>query len=109
MSYNADRMRELISDTAAVDQHVMDVVLEMADALDHYTEAVNRMATAAERRFQDDARLIGELRDDLHAVVYRVERLGDAFALRSELDDLRAEVIERTATPFDPREDDHAA
>lgn len=106
MTYNADRMRDLIRDTASqADKSVIDAVLGMADALDHYTDAVNRLAHTFDRT-------VSELRDDLHAVVTRVESIADAYARRSELDDLRAELRELTATPFDsfdPRSDHDAA
>ena len=95
MSYNADRMRRLIHETATGgDDDLLASFAGLADSLESYHETVNRLVDAVDQSFARQERLTAELRDDLHAVVNRVENLAQAAALRSDLDDLRLEVLD---------------
>lgn len=104
MSYNADRIRRLIHETATGgDDDLIASFTRLADSIESYTATVIRFVEAVDQSFVLQEQLTAELRDDLHAVVNRVENLAQAAALRSDLDDLRLEVLDRTATPEDDR------
>jgi hypothetical protein len=68
--------------------------------LDSYNDTVARFVSSTAESFAVHDGLVSELRDDLHGVANRVESLTQAAATRADLDDLRLEVLEATATPF---------
>lgn len=69
--------------------------------LDSYNDTVARFVSSTAATFDLHDGMVAELRDDLYAVANRLESATQAMATRSDLDDLRLEVREATATPFD--------
>ena len=108
---------------------------DVRDDLAKFAESVNRQGDAVSRLlmahngelakiWDEIAALRDAFLDDVRALSNRIEavskqldREGDniaaSFALRSDVGDLRAEMLDRiaeaTATPFDPPEDNRAA
>lgn len=75
----------------------------------------DRAFTAIERLMETQGRAlaaifdqVAEHGDELLALHGRVDAIRDYMATRADLDDLRLEVREATATPFDVRSDDAA-
>lgn len=57
-----------------------DALVVLGNAQDDHFAAVQRMAESVARRFQEEERIVSELRDNLHALANRVEALTRAVA-----------------------------
>jgi len=111
---HADRISDDIERVATGD------FASILDELGKLTENMHRVGDAQSRLLMEHngelaklwdeiAALRDEHHDNLSALSNRLQAFGDAAAMRTELADLRAEVAEATATPFNPPEARHGS
>lgn len=99
MSHNADRMRDLLSEAAREPGSAW-----IGADFDRALQAIEHLSSANHRAWEANVEAhaelwqdIANLRDDLHAVVRRVESVAQAMATRADIDDVRLEMIDRTS------------
>ena len=109
MGHNADRMRDEIHRVATGDmESVLGELGKLAESITRHADAQNRLLLGHSGEIAAIWEEIADLRDEHHsdisALSNRLHAFGDAAAMRSDLDDLRLEVMEAVSTPFDPPE-----
>lgn len=96
-------MRDDIERAASGDfAGILDEFAKLADSVNRHGDGVARLLMEHNAELAKLWDEVGEHGDSILALSNRIQGVANAAALSSELDDLRAEVREATATPFDP-------
>lgn len=103
MGNQADRLRDLIHEVAEGELGGIAIgpaLAAIADLGDTQNRAINALFDAV----ADHGDAILALSNRIEGTVQHGKALAEVMATRADLDDLRLEVREATATPFDPPE-----
>jgi len=125
MSYHADRIRDDIERVASGDfEAIRDDLSKFAAAVANQGDAVSRLLVAHTTEFEKVWDEVSDQGDEIVALSNRIQGVTNIAVTEADLrdhteavwsmvadalDDLRAEVLEATATPFNPPEAPHAA